>query len=83
MTTKYKIRVFTYAYIYIEVHLPRLPALVFSEVLPSCLGRRGEGEVDVASHVPVVLVLINQFRNEFRSEGDQEPLKNVFWNTIL
>ena len=53
-----------------EVHLLSLPARGVSEVLPAFLGRRCEGEVDVATHIPVVFVLINQLRYEFRSEGD-------------
>ena len=66
-----------------EVHLPGLPALGFSEVLPAFLGRCCEGEVDVATHIPVVFVLINQLRYEFRSEGDEEPLKQELCIRVL
>ena len=55
-----------------------LPALGFAEVLPSFLGRRGEGEVDVPAHLPVVLVLVDQLWYELGGESDEETLKQEF-----
>ena len=64
-----------------QIHLldppARLPALVLALVLPARLGRDREGEVDVAAHVPVVLVLVRQLRDELGREGDEEALKKV------
>jgi len=36
--------------------------------------RDGQGEVDVALHVPVVLVLVDQLGDELRRKGNQERL---------
>ena len=55
--------------------IPSLPALVFAPVFPALLGRNREGEVDVAAHVPVVLVLVRQLRDELGREGDEEALR--------
>ncbi len=44
-------------------------------VEPAVVRRRGQREVDVAAHVPVVLVLVHQLRDELRRERDQEGLQ--------
>lgn len=49
------------------------PALLVERVV----GRRREREVDVAAEGPVVLVLVEQPRQEFRCEGDQESLVEI------
>ena len=44
-------------------------------IRPTLDGTGGKGEVDVAAHVPVELVLVHQLRDELRSEGNQEGLE--------
>ena len=58
------------------VVIPEGPVAALGLVLvqPALVGRGGQGEVDVALHVPVVLVLVHQFRDELGGEGDQEGL---------
>ena len=51
-----------------------LPTLCPVLVQPSFVRRDGQGEVDVAFHVPVVLVLVHKLGDELRREGDQESL---------
>lgn len=52
-----------------------IPALCLVLVGPALDGTGGQGEIDVAPHVPVELVFVNQFGDEFGSEGDKEGLK--------
>ena len=51
-----------------------LPTLCPVLVQPSFVRRDGQGEVDVAFHVPVVLVLVHKLGDELRRESDQESL---------
>ena len=49
-----------------------VPALRLVGIQPPVVGGNGQGEVDVASHVPIVLVFVHQLGDEVRSEGYEE-----------
>ena len=61
----------------LSLALKLIPAFWSVLVEPSLMGRNGQGEVDVAPHVPVVLVLVHQLGDELGCEGNQECLKKI------